>query len=183
MSAIARGRRGQTSRPETPEETGTPETPEGTEETGTPETPEGTEEGEKSEGTEKEAEKDPFAVLDEAASIEEFVRTSARVDREATTPPRVKSDLQKSFNGFKPKTVDGEIIPNKGEALWLTQKFPTAVMATQYLDFARKYAAFKDWTLRSVWMSETAEGTLVRSKEQTKILRFCVKTKEVRNAS
>jgi len=129
---------------------------------------------------------DPFAVLAEAVEAVEFVRSSPRIDREKTTPQRVKDDLLKSFVGYvEKKDSDGEIVPNRGTAKWLTQRFPTAAMASMYMDFAKKYAGFRDWTFRSAWMEEVQSGdgkvTLVRSKaEQSKILRFCVKPKETR---
>lgn len=181
----ARTRRGVTGRDEAPEETGTVS---GSEETGTDSTEAGetTEETAETEGGE-EAVTDPWAVLGEATEAVEFVRPTARKDWEKEAPERIRLDMKKSFAGYKPRVVEGEVIEGKGELFWMVQRFPTIAMAGMYLDIARKYCAFKEWTIRSYWMEEVDSGegrkTLVRSKEpQSKILRFCVKPRESRKS-
>jgi hypothetical protein len=124
--------------------------------------------------------RDPFALMDEAKEQTEFKRGPAAIDYEAITSPRVKADLQKSFNAFKPATVPGK----PGTTAWLTQRFPSAALAEAYFNQAKKYATFRDWTFRSAWMKETESGVLVNVKAddtaKPTILRFAAKPKESR---
>jgi hypothetical protein len=126
---------------------------------------------------------DPFAVLEEATEVE-YTRGPARIDVAAETPARIKADLHKSFDAYKPNLdADGEDTGKAGTSKWLTQKFPTAEMASMYHKLAKRYAAHMDWTFRASWMQDNGQGTLVRSDKnvQTKVLRFCAKPKETKS--
>lgn len=116
---------------------------------------------------EEEARKaDPFGAL-EAAVEAEYVRGPRAIDWEAVTSPRIKADLQKSYDKYEPaKDEKGNVLVNKaGRSHWLTQKFPNADMAAAYVKAAKKYATFKEWTFRSGFQDDTT-------------VRFCAKPKE-----
>lgn len=114
----------------------------------------------------KAAENDPFGALEEASEAE-YVRGARATDWEAVTSPRIKADLLKSFSKYEPaRDSDGNELVNKpGKSHWLTQKFPTAAMAAEYVKQAKKYAGFKDWTFRSGFQGDTT-------------VRFCAKPRE-----
>ncbi len=126
---------------------------------------------------------DPFALMDEAKEQNTFRRGPVAIDYEATTSPRIKADLVKSFNAFKAPTVPGK----SGTPAWLTQRFPNPELAARYYDMAKKYATFRGWTLRAAWMKESTDGVLVNIKKDENIkptiLRFAAKPAERRGSS
>lgn len=129
---------------------------------------------------------DPFASLDEVLTEEAFKRGPVAKDYEKLTSPRVKGDLAKSYEKFTyARTADGTVLDKGHKPYWLTQKFPTTAMALAYFEQAKHYAKFKGWTLRSGWMIENSEGTLMRSEGNapSTILRFTAKPGEKRGGA
>lgn len=103
------------------------------------------------------------------AETAEFTRGPARVDIEAETPARVKTDLQNSFNEYKPDLdKDGNDTGKPGVSSWKSLPFPNADVLNAYVKLAKRYATFKEWTFRS---GIESNGTT---------LRFAAKPKEVR---
>jgi hypothetical protein len=93
-----------------------------------------------------------------------YTRGPSTIDVDAETPARIKADLTKSFEKFDATANDG-----KGQAFWLMLSLPNADAALQYLKLAKRYAIYREWTLRG--------GP---SASDPAKIRFCAKPKETR---
>lgn len=148
--------------------------------TATPAKIEATEEVEATEASEGvEESTDPWAAL-EQPTVVEFSRNAGRpaFDPEKV-PAFIRMSLESSFAGYKPKTnAAGEELPGTGTKVWLQQAFPSSAMLVEFVKLARRYAAYKDWTVR---ISPIDENGAKLKPEDAKILRYAVGPKESRS--
>lgn len=76
---------------------------------------------------------------------------SVAVDRETSTPSFIKNKVMEAYQatvGVYTDAVTGRTSP-AGELVWFWQECGTPERAVEFMNLARKYAAFKGFTLRS----------------------------------
>jgi hypothetical protein len=114
------------------------------------------------------------------ADIVQYVRTSPRaIDREASTPTVIKERVTKGF----------EATAKKGAPVYYTQACGDNAHAEEFLNLARKYATFREYTLRGKVLTDPevktliANGVLPGTTRMGSVVSFAVKPKETRRKS
>lgn len=107
--------------------------------------------------------------------------TPVRKNLEESTPQFIKDCVTGGF------TTTSKNLDNKGRPVptWMTLKLDTPERAGEFLKLAKRYATFKDFTLRGeanpahVYV-KNPEGDEPEQVAGAGYVRFCVKTREVR---
>jgi len=112
-----------------------------------------------------------------AAEVAVYSRAPIRVDLDATTPAFIKDRVSFAFAKTQAEGVDSKGRPKAKQVI---QNCGTPERAEEFLKLARKYATFKDYTLRgdaNPVKIATGDGTFISGAG---IVSFAVKPKETR---
>jgi len=112
--------------------------------------------------------------------------TTVRKDLEADTPAFIKSCVTSAFEATA-KNLDAK---GKAQPRWLTVKLDTSERAEEFVKLAKRYATFKDFTMRGeanpaflyITNPEGGDPIRVEGDDAAGYVRFCVKHREVRKA-